>query len=566
MELDFEALMQVFLTESEEGIVALEEGIVTLERQPRSSETLAEIFRLVHTLKGDAGMLGVTPLAEVAHQLEDLLERIRGGQTEVDSALVTLLLHSVDVMRGLLTRVEEGNEGVGPDQPVLLSLLKAAALRSGGFSATPTLAASEMEPTHQVLLAEQQTKTLRVPLDKLDTLLDLTGEVGIARGQFTQALNDPTYDRQQLLELHSESDRLHRNLQESVMNLRMVPLGPSFRRHVRTIRDLAHGNGKQAQLVIEGAEVEVDTAIIELLRDPLMHMIRNALDHGIETPEVRLEKGKNPVGEITLRAAYRDGGILIELADDGAGLRRERIRARAQSLGLATTLEDPPLDEQDTTSSQSSTQLDHLIFDPGFSTADDVTALSGRGVGMDVVRRNVELLRGTVRVNSERDQGTTFSIRLPLTLAVIDGFRVGLGAETYILPLESIVESVELPASESAGAHYRASGVVDLRGNSLPYLRLRQLLHVDAAPAARENVVVVRHQGDSIGLVVDEIHGQSQVIIKPLDRFLSGLDGITGSTILGDGKVALILDVAGLLARNVPRAPMEATAPESLQR
>ncbi len=566
MEVDFEALMQVFLTESEEGLVALEEDIVTLERQPRSSETLAEIFRLVHTLKGDAGMLGVTPLAEVAHQLEDLLERIRGGRMEIDSGLITLLLHSVDVMRGLLTRVEEGNDGVGPDQPVLLSLLEAAVHKSGGPSATPTLAASQLDTAPLGLLTEQQTKTLRVPLDKLDNLLDLTGEVGIARGQFTQALNDPTFDRQQLLEFHRESDRLHRNLQESVMNLRMVPLGPSFRRHVRTIRDLAHGNGKQAQLVIEGAEVEVDTAIIELLRDPLMHMIRNALDHGIETPEVRLEKGKNPVGEITLRAAYRDGGILIELADDGAGLRRERIRARAQSLGLATTLEDPPVDEQDTTSSQSSTQLDHLIFDPGFSTADDVTALSGRGVGMDVVRRNVELLRGTVRVNSERDQGTTFSIRLPLTLAVIDGFRVGLGAETYILPLESIVESVELPASESAGARYRASGVVDLRGNSLPYLRLRQLLHVDAAPAARENVVVVRHQGDSIGLVVDEIHGQSQVIIKPLERFLGGLDGITGSTILGDGKVALILDVAGLLARNVPRAPMEATAPESLQR
>ncbi len=553
MEIDFEALLQLFLTESEESLVALEEGIVTLERRPQDGEILAEIFRLVHTLKGDAGMLGITPLAEVAHKLEDLLEIVRDGHGRIDGGLITLLLHSVDVLRGLLARAEEGSEEVGPDQPALLSLLSAAAHQAGDATAASSDPEPETADPQPVLLSEQQMKSLRVPIGKLDALLDLAGEIGIARGQITQALSDPTIDRRQLLELHRESDHLFRSSQQSVMDLRMVPIGPSFRRHARTVRDLARGNGKQAQLTIEGAEVEVDTAIIEQLRDPLMHMIRNALDHGIETPEVRRKKGKNPVGDVTLRAAHRDRGILIELTDDGAGLNRERIRARAQALGLLTP--------EDSSSGEAISKLDNLIFDPGFSTAHDITRLSGRGVGMDVVRRNVEALRGTVTVHSQRDRGTTFSIQLPLTLAVIDGFRVDLGKEAYILPLDSIIESVELPFSERTSTHQRATGVIDLRGETLPYLRLRKIFNIDASPPARENVVVVHHESGPVGLVVDAIRGQRQAILKPLERVLGNLDGITGSTILGNGQVALILDVAGLLARNVPHKPMEATAP-----
>ncbi len=549
MDIDYEALLQLFLTESEEGLVALEEGIITLERRPQDGEILAEIFRLVHTLKGDAGMLGVTPLAEVAHQLEDLLERVRDGHRSVDGGLITLLLHSVDVLRDLLARAEEGSEDVGPDHPALLSLLRAAAQRSDETLATASPTTPRPGTQEAAGLSEQQTKSLRVPIDKLDALLDLASEIVIARGQLTQGFGDLTLGRRQLLEFHRQSDRLYRNLQESVMNLRLVPIGPSFRRHVRTVRDLARGNGKQAQLNIEGADVEVDTAMIEQLRDPLMHMIRNALDHGIETPEVRREKGKNPVGQITLRAAYHDRGILIELTDDGAGLRREKIRSRAQALGLV------PSDEP--SSGETSSRLDNLIFDPGFTTAHDITRLSGRGVGMDVVRRNVEALRGTVTVRSQKDQGTTFTVQLPLTLAMIDGFRVSLGDETYILPLDSIVESMALPASDSAGVHHRTSGVLDLHGETVPYLRLRRILNIDAAPPVRENVVVVRHKSGPVGLVVDAIHGQSQTIIKPLERILGNIGDIAGSTVLGDGHVALILDVPGLLARHVPPAPRE---------
>jgi two-component system chemotaxis sensor kinase CheA len=612
VDLDYEALLQIFLTETEEGLARLEQGLVTLESHPGDREALDEVFRVIHTLKGDAGMLGFSAVSEVAHALEGLLDRARAGELTIDGGIITLLLHAVDVLRGLLASSEEGHEEAGPDQPVLLELLAAAARRGDeaarkGATAEPRSASggsgddsrgddAGVPPASAGLLADQQARSLRVPVDKLDKLLDLTGELGVARGQLALALSTalagvahehattrslrrgslkthparrisaprsggaPGPDSRgyrALLEMHRETDRLHRELQELVMNLRMVPVGPAFRRHVRTVRDLARASGKQAQLTLTGADVEADTSMVEGLRDPLTHMIRNALDHGIERPEVRLRQGKDPVGEVRISAGYRDGGIRIEVADDGAGLDRNRIFERARSLGLAVDSSSP------------GPRWDSMIFQAGLSTVDDVTELSGRGVGMDVVRRNVEALRGSITVTSEPGRGTTFAIQLPLTLAVIDGFRVGLGDETYVLPLDAIVESLELPrsrrASAAAGAaparaSARGSGVLDLRGQTVPYLRLRELLAVPSAPPERENVVVVRHDSGPVGLVVDAIHGQSQTIIKPLGPLVRTQPGITGSTLLEDGRVALILDVAALLNRNVCSLPTEAVA------
>jgi two-component system chemotaxis sensor kinase CheA len=286
--------------------------------------------------------------------------------------------------------------------------------------------------------------------------------------------------------------------------------------------------------------VEVDTRVIEHLRDPLTHMIRNAVDHGIEPPHARKARGKDPCGRVTLRACHEAGSIVIQVADDGAGLDRERIIERARSLGIVAEPEKLP-----------DAEIYGLIFEAGFSTAETVTDLSGRGVGMDVVRRNVDALRGSVGIDSRQGEGTSITIRLPLTLAIIEGFGVGVGEETYVIPLEAVLECVELPAQEQIQSN--GHGVIYLRGRALPYLRLRTLFALGDRAPFRENIVVVQHGGGQAGIAVDALYGASQAVIKPLGELFEGLPGIAGSTILGNGRVALILDVPSLLREAVGR-------------
>ena len=326
----------------------------------------------------------------------------------------------------------------------------------------------------------------------------------------------------------------------------MVPIGPSFHQHVRTVRDVGAAQGKQARLVVEGEDVEVDTAVVEWVRDPLTHMVRNALDHGIESPEARRTAGKDPVGRVVLRAFHEAGAMVIQVSDDGAGLDRERIARKAAALGLA----DPARMTDD--------DVARVVFEPGFSTAEKVTELSGRGVGMDVVRRNVEALRGSVSIDSVEGRGTSVTIRVPLTLAIIQGFKVGVAGEVYILPLDAVVECIELPRDETAAG--APSGIVSLRGKPLPYLRLRRLFGIGGEPPARENVVVVRHGAHDAGIAVDALHGESSTVIKPLGTMFKGLPGVAGSSILGNGRVALILDVPGLLRETLRRASRGAAA------
>jgi two-component system chemotaxis sensor kinase CheA len=335
-----------------------------------------------------------------------------------------------------------------------------------------------------------------------------------------------------ILEAHHDADRLLLDLQEQVMRARMVPLGPFFRQYARTVRDLARAHGKAVTLEIEGGDVEVDTRIVERLRDPLTHMIRNTIDHGIESPELRAAVGKPAEGRLTLRARHEAGQIVMQVSDDGAGFIRSRIAERALDMGLAPeTLSDQ--------------ELLGLVFAPGFSTATAITELSGRGVGMDVVRRNIEALRGTIEIHSVEGAGSTITIRLPLTLAIIDGFTVGVGEDTYVLPLEAVRECLALPA----GTHQNGAGggVMPLRGKPLPYLRLRDLFGHEGPAPIREHLVVVS-QGDALaGIAVDALYGEGQAVIKSLGRSLGTLPGVSGSTILGNGRVALILDVAQLL-------------------
>lgn len=324
------------------------------------------------------------------------------------------------------------------------------------------------------------------------------------------------------------------------MRARLVPLGPVFRRHVRTVRDTAAACGKLARLVMEGEGVEVDTAIVDHVRDPLTHMVRNAVDHGIESPAARAAAGKDACGTVTLRALREGGSIVIEVADDGAGLDRDRILARARAAGLVSEGAQPP-----------DSEVFRLVFEPGFSTVEAVSEVSGRGVGLDVVQRNVAALRGTVAVASEPGRGTTITLRLPLTLAVIAGLNVRVGDETFVIPLDSVVECIELRADERP--HEDGRGVVNLRGRSLPFISLAHLFDLGSG-SDRGEVVVVRTGEEMAGLAVDAIVGDGQTVIKPLGKLFRSVSGVSGASLLGDGRVALILDVPAIVRRGPERA------------
>ena len=554
MDIDLQPVLQMFLAESEEGLSAAEQALVALESRPEDQESLGAVFRATHTLKGNASSLGFQSLAEFAHVLEDVLDRLRNRDLTVTAPLTTLLLRSVDALRQMVPDAVSGTEGMQPGQRALLERLVRARSAKAGFPTSTeepgpgeegdddeTVAGDRRRGPSRRAGDREREGTLRVDIARLDRMLDLTGEIAVARGRLKQLLTDVGGQvGQAILEAHGEADRLSLDLQELVMKVRMVPLGPLFRQYVRTVRDVAAAHGRQARLIIEGEDVEVDTTVVQHIHDPLTHMIRNALDHGIESPEVRMRRGKDPCGSVTLRAYREAGSIVIQLADDGAGLNRERILARARALGTVT---DPE--------ALTDHELHRLVLEPGFSTAPEITDLSGRGIGLDVVRRNVERLGGSVGIESRRGEGTTITLRLPLTLAIIAGFAVGVENETYLIPLDTVVECLELPREECPHADGR--GVLSVRGQALPYLRLREVFAVPSSPKGREHLVVVRHDGGYVGLGVDVLCGESQTVIKPLGRLFQGLPGIAGSAILGSGRVALILDVEALLRQAVPR-------------
>jgi two-component system, chemotaxis family, sensor kinase CheA len=526
-------VLETFLAEAGEHLRELEEGLVALEAHPGETELVHGLFRLAHSLKGDAAMVGFPRVAELAHALEDLLARLRDGELATTSDLVTLLLRAVDAVRGHLAGGDPAAWTTG--QQAVCDALHAAGLAASAPDRAGRPAASAER-------APGETRTLRVDVAKLDSMLNLVGEIAIARGRVAALLATlPARLGQDILEAHREGDRLQLELQQQVMRSRMVPTGPFFRQFSRTARDLARQHGKVLRLVIEGDDVEVDTRVVERLRDPLTHMIRNSIDHGIESPELRAALGKPPEGCLTLRAAHEGGQIVIAVRDDGAGFDRRRIAERARALGRAAAPELLPDDE-----------LLFFVFAPGFSTAETVTDISGRGVGMDVVRRNIEALRGTIAVTSTEGEGATITIRLPLTLATIEGFGVGVGGETYIVPLDNVVECLALPGDAPGDGTGR--GVLNLRGQPVPYVRLRDLLHVSGDPPARQHVVVVQHGDTRAGIAVDDLFGERAAVIKSLGSALDGLPGVSGSTIQGDGRVALILDVPAILRTAARRA------------
>jgi two-component system chemotaxis sensor kinase CheA len=541
MEFDRDTIVQMFLVEAEEHLAAMEESLLALESHPDDPELLGAVFRGAHTVKGNAGSLGFVDVADFAHGVEDLLARLRSGEVSVTAERVTLLLQCVDALR---QRIPDAALGMDAARMRHQKLLERLAAHTEGRADTANAPAPErrLRPRRQREDLPDRVHTLRVDIGRLDRMLDLASEIAIARGRTSALLAGG--GQRDVLESHRETDRLFFDLQQLILQARMVPLGPAFRPYARTVRDVAVAHGKQARLVIEGEDVEVDATVVNHLRDPLTHMIRNALDHGIETPAVRRGRGKDPCGTIRLRAVRQGGHIVIEVGDDGAGLDRQRVAERARRQGLIE--DESRLGDQD---------VHRLVFESGFSTAEEVTDLSGRGLGLDVVRRNIQALRGSVSLTSEPGRGATFTIRLPLTLAIIDGFALRVEDETFVLPMDAVVECLELPAEEAARSLGR--GVLNLRGSVLPYLCLRDHFGVVGPRPARQNVVVVRYDGGRAGLAVDDLSGEQQTVVKPLGALFRDVPGIAGSAILGTGRVALILDVPVLLREAITASATE---------
>lgn len=378
--------------------------------------------------------------------------------------------------------------------------------------------------------APESSRLIRVQADKLDRLIDLVGELVIA-GASAQLLARQS-GQSTLAETTATLSRLVEDVRGTALQLRMVTIGETFNRFQRVVRDTARDTGKDITLALHGGDTELDKSVVERLADPLLHLVRNAIDHGIESTAARLASGKLAAGTVTLNAFHDSGNVVIEISDDGGGLNTERIRAKAIERGL--------IDAAATLSDQ---EIHHLIFEPGFSTAEQVTNLSGRGVGMDVVKKNITALRGSIEVYSSPQQGSRFVLRLPLTLAIIDGFLVGVQGASYVIPLVNVVECLELKPEETLG------NVLHLRGSALPFLRLRDMFGISEHAPRRENVVVVQAAGQRAGIVVDQLQGEFQTVIKPLGQLFRHLRGVAGSTILGSGDVALILDVDALSRR-----------------
>lgn len=533
MDIDLNAIRATFFAETGEHLNEFEGALIELERQPGDQALAKTIFRIAHTIKGDASMVGYTAMTEFAHRLESLLEKIAGGAQPFTPALATILLRSVDALRTL----------AGADDPNLMpagigELLNELEGASSGPGAAPQESQGGAERRSH---ARDMAKTLRVKVAKLDRMLDLVGELAISRGRLdTQVAALTGAKASAIQDAHRDMDRLFNELQEHVMQARLVPVGTLFQGYTRAVRDLALQTGKEIELAIEGSEVEVDNAVVEQLREPLIHLLRNAIDHGIENGVARRAAGKPPCGHVSLRARHEAAFVVIEVADDGGGLVREKLLAQARTWG---GMED--------VDRLGDTDLQSLIFEAGFSTAAKVTDLSGRGIGMDIVRRAVERLRGTITVKSLPGQGTTFTLRFPLTLAIIEGFGVTAGDESYVIPLDSVVECVDLPAGQRS--EREGSGVLSLRGEPLPYVGLEELFRFGASGEGRRKIVVVRHGDGRAGLAVDDLQGECQAVIKPLGNLFKQTIGVSGSTILGNGRVAMILDVPALMREAVAR-------------
>jgi two-component system, chemotaxis family, sensor kinase CheA len=551
---DPELLNDVIL-ESGEHLASVEQELLNLERDPANSEAVHTIFRSFHTIKGLAGFLELAEIQEVAHHVETLLDQARNGKLRITSAVADVILASKDYLERAFSLLAGTLRG-GPPQPAednrkLLDRIRAVespaddAAPPDSADAPEAARAAADEPAAKdaeaaVAAAAQggraETRTVKVDTAKLDSLVDMIGELVIAQSQVRHDPSLATLESPRLQRNLAQMARTTAELQRTGMAMRMVPVGHLFRRMVRLVRDLTRKAGKRAELDITGEETELDRTIVEELGDPLVHMIRNSVDHGLEGTEERIACGKDPVGRIRLSASHQAGHILIEVSDDGRGIDRAKVLAKARQRGLV--VEGTPIAES---------EILNLIFEPGFSTAERVTDISGRGVGMDVVRRQVQKLRGRVDIQSIPKQGTTFSMKLPLTLAIIDGLVIAVGRERYIVPLFAVRETFR-PAPGMISTVCGRGEMALIRGRLLPVARLYRRFGVTprTEDPCQAVFIVAENGGRLFCLMVDDFIGKQEVVLKSLGQTLKNIPGVAGGAILGDGRVGLVLDLDGI--------------------
>jgi two-component system chemotaxis sensor kinase CheA len=575
-------LVREFITESGEHLVAIEGHMLALENNRSAAEPLNAVFRAFHTIKGLAGLLEFSAIQSLAHEVETLLDLCRNGQLAVDPTVVDVVLESADVVRRefanielrlagkpplptsvddpLLERIRATARGEASDAPTPSPVPQPAALETPAPlritevpAASATTAPTPIAPALQAETAPALSQpapnkpaaepikaadsiSVRIDTAKLDQLMDMVGEMVIAQtlighSPVLATVQDPRF-RSDLTQLA----RITADVQRITTGMRMVPIGIQFQKTARMIRDLSRRAGKQIVLETSGEDTELDKTIAEELSDPLLHMVRNSVDHGIEPPEERIAAGKDTTAHIRVSAYHQSGQIVVAISDDGRGLNREKILAKAVQNGLIHS-----------TAQLSDNEIFQLIFEPGFSTADKVTDISGRGVGMDVVRRHVQKLRGRIDIQSKAGQGTTFFLKLPLTLAIIEGLVVVVGAQRYIAPIFSVREMFR-PTPEMLSTVQGTREMVMVRGGLLPIVRLHQRFSIEPRTTAltEGTLIVAESQGHQFCLFVDDLVGKQEVVIKSLGQSFKDVVGIAGCAILGDGRVGLILDIEGV--------------------
>jgi len=548
---EMDDIINDFLAEASESLEQLDQKFMDLEKQPNDPALLNDIFRSIHTIKGAAGFLGFQQMVDVTHCTEDVLNKLRKAEMFVTPGIMDAILQSVDLIKLLLNNIKEKNgreEDLKPTVALLHDILE------GRFKDEPTAApavpkGAEAEEEHKQARPDEaaaatKEQSIRVDLDRLDSVLNLAGELVLSRNRLMR-LGGKLSDSSAESDLHShvneaiaQLDLVTTDLQLAVMKMRMQPIAKVFNKFPRMVRDLARQMEKEVELHISGEETELDKTVIEEIGDPLVHIVRNSIDHAVESPAEREAKGKPRCGRVEL-AAYQEGrNIVVSIMDDGKGMDPEALKRSAVEKGLIPAEEAERLTKSDAL---------NIIFIPGFSTAKAVSNISVRGVGMDVVKTNVSRINGTITIDSEVGKGTRITFRLPLTLAIIQALTVEAGGEVYGIPLSNVIENIRVTANEIKSVEGRE--VINIRDRIYPVVRLGSLVSGSSAPSETEwkYIVIIGIGEKHFGILVDRLHGQEEIVMKSMGEYLKGTEGVAGACITGDGNVILILDMAGLL-------------------
>lgn len=538
-------ILAEFLTETSESMTEMDNLLIALEQNTEDGELITRIFRILHTIKGTCGFIGLPRLERLAHRSEDLLGYYREGEGRAGAAGVSLILSAMDRIKDIIAGIEQTGAETEGDDSAILAMLEAAlagdAAASGDIVAAVANVALSMERPSPARADESglADQSLRVSVEVLENLMTMVSELVLTRNQLLQISRqsrDNAYG--------GPLQRLNlvvSDLQEGVMKTRMQPVGNAWAKLPRIVRDICHELGKKIDMDMHGQDTELDRQVLEMIKDPLTHMVRNAADHGIEAPADRALAGKPETGKITLRSYHQGGHIMIEISDDGRGLQTEKIKQKLLENRLVSAAELEGLSVQ---------QIQQYVFHPGFSTAEKITAVSGRGVGMDVVRANIQKIGGSIEIRSVEGKGTHFTIKIPLTLAIVSALIVGVGEERFVIPQLSVSELVLIGGKSGNRIEMvNNAQVLRLRGNLLPLIDLETLMGLtrEGGEGEARFVVVTRVAQFMFGIIVDKVYDLEEIVVKPVTRLLKDLPLFSGNTILGDGRVIMILDPAGIL-------------------